>query len=231
MKHKTYGYHSLATIIRKETGWVFSDHLAHVCARAAGIRSKARKPKYTMAGLEHQKFKNEVQGNWTATHPLEIVVSDMTILRNKGISYEWTYILDTFNNEIIASSISSKRGDTRTYFDSLDQLKVKIKGADKPTILHTDQGAVYSSRAYSQAHLNYNIKRSMSRGGTPTDNPIIEALNGWIKDELHFDFQYHKADNLPKLIEDYITYFNNERPASALNYKTPIQYKRDRGFE
>ncbi len=29
----------------------------------------------------------------------------------------------------------------------------------------------------------YNIIRSMSRIGTPTDNPIIESKNGWLKTE------------------------------------------------
>ncbi len=147
------------------------------------------------------------------------------------MAWEWTYILDTFNNEIIASSLSSKRGDIRPYFETLDQLKTIIKGAEQPIILHTDQGSVYSSRAYHQTQLNYNITRSMSRSGTPTDNPIIEAINGWIKDELHYDFNYHKVDDIPKLISEYITYFNNKRPAYALNYKTPVQYKRDLGFE
>ena len=230
-KHKTYGYHNLALMIRNQTGWVFPDHLAHMCAKAAGIRSKARKPSKVTSGTEHKVFKNEVQSHWGTQRPLEIVVSDMTILRNKGTQWEWTYILDTFNNEIIASSISSKRGDIKPYFETLEQLKIKIKGADHPVILHTDQGTVYSSRAYQQAHLNYNITRSMSRKATPTDNPIIEAINGWIKDELNYDFNYPKVDDLPKLITEYITYFNNERPAYALNYKTPVQYKRDLGFE
>ena len=229
-KHRTYGYHNLAQTIRNETGWIFSDHLAHVCAKAAGIRSKARRRKSVKPGLEHHVYKNEVQGYWNASQQLEIVVSDMTVLRNKGNSWEWTYILDTFNNEIIASSVSSKRGDIKPYFDTLEQLKTKLKGAEHPVILHTDQGAVYSSRAYQQAHLNYNITRSMSRSGTPTDNPIIEAINGWIKDELYYDFNVHKADNLPQLITDYIDYFNHHRTAFALNYKTPVQYKRELGF-
>jgi len=230
-KHKVYGYRNLASVIREQTGWIFSDHLAHVCAKAAGIRCKARKRHIVQPGTEHKIFKNEVQGSWNAKRPLEIIVSDMTILRNKGVAWEWTYILDTFNNEIIASSLSSKRGDVRPYFETLDQLRTIIKGAEQPIILHTDQGSVYSSRAYHQAQLNYNITRSMSRSGTPTDNPIIEAINGWIKDELHYDFNYHKVDDIPKLISEYITYFNNERPAYALNYKTPVQYKRDLGFE
>lgn len=230
-KHKTFGYRNLASTIREQTGWIFSDHLAHVCAKAAKIRSKARRPKSAHPGLEHNVFKNEIQGIWNARKPLEVVVSDMTVLHNHGISWEWTYMIDTFNNEIIASAISKKKGDIKPYFDTLEQLKTKIKGAEHPVILHTDQGAVYSSRAYQKAHLNYNIIRSMSRSGTPTDNPVIEALNGWIKDELYYDYDYHKVDDLPKLISEYIIYFNTLRPAYALKYKTPVQYKHDLGFE
>ena len=154
----------------------------------------------------------------------------MTELRNKGTKYEWTYVLDTFNNEIIASALSPYRGDPKPYFQCLEQLKAKIKGAEKSTVLHTDQGTVYSSRAFTRAHQNYNIRRSMSRSGTPTDNPIIEAINGWVKAELYLDFNIRHTDHFEKVITDFIFYFNNDRPAYALQYKTPVQYKTDLGF-
>ena len=77
---------------------------------------------------------------------------------------------------------------------------------------------------------DYNIIRSMSRAGTPTDNPVNESLNGWIKEELIIDFKLKKCDDVPKLIEEYIYYYNNERPSYALKYKTPIQYKIESGF-
>ena len=70
----------------------------------------------------------------------------------------------------------------------------------------------------------------MSRAGTPTDNPVNESLNGWIKEELFIDFDIKNCSNVPKLIEEYIYYYNNQRPAYALNYKTPIQYKIESGF-
>ena len=97
-------------------------------------------------------------------------------------------------------------------------------------VLHTDQGAVYSSRAFCQAHLDYNILRSMSRGGTPTDNPIIEALNGWMKEELYLDFDLAHTEDVPALLKVYVQYFNNNRPAAALGYKSPVQYRTERGF-
>lgn len=43
--------------------------------------------------------------------------------------------------------------------------------------------------------------RSISRGGTPsTDTPVIEALNGRIKEELHQNFDLAHADNVSALL-------------------------------
>ena len=84
-------------------------------------------------------------------------------------------------NEIIAHSVSPIAGDNKTYYDCLEKLNLLAgkKEEQKPQVVfHTDQGAVYSSRVFQHAHKDYNMLRSMSRRGTPTDNPIIEALNG-----------------------------------------------------
>ena len=98
------------------------------------------------------------------------------------------------------------------------------------TILHSDQGTVYASRAFQNAHKQYNIKRSMSRAKTPTDNPVIEALNGWMKDELYIDFDLFNTKDIQKTIAEYVSYFNNERLAYRLKYKTPVQVKHELGF-
>ena len=70
----------------------------------------------------------------------------------------------------------------------------------------------------------------MSQGGTPTDNPIIEALNGWMKEELDLYFGLNEAENLPGLLNKYVYFFNNRRPAAALGYRSPVQYKTELGF-
>ena len=70
----------------------------------------------------------------------------------------------------------------------------------------------------------------MSKAGTPTDNPIIEALNGWMKEELCLDFGLEAAEDVPKLLNEYVYYFNNRRPAAAWVYKSPVQYKTELGF-
>ncbi|WP_252238034.1 hypothetical protein [Clostridium sp. VAP51] len=80
-------------MIRTSTGWLFSDNLAHKCCKNAAIRSNARKTyNYRKPGHENVHFKNEVAGKWNAKEPLQIVVSDMTVLKHRGKNYEWTYI-------------------------------------------------------------------------------------------------------------------------------------------
>lgn len=231
-KHSVYGYHNLAKLIREETGWVFSDNLAHKCCKYAGIRSTARKTYHYHKGVQSVKYPNKIFNNWNAKRPMEIVVSDMTVLKSKKQGkVEWTYILDTYNNEIIASSLSKREGDPRPYFNCLKTLVEKVKKQTAPVLLHTDQGAVYSSQAFSNAHANCtNIFRSMSRVGTPTNNPIIESINGWVKEELYKDFKLYKCDDVESLINQYIKYYNTERPSTKCGRKSPVQFRTEQGF-
>lgn len=69
----------------------------------------------------------------------------------------------------------------------------------------------------------------MSRAETPTDNPLKESLNGWMKEELFIDFDLKHSKNIPNLIKLYIDYYNNKRPSYASKYKTPIQFKMGSG--
>lgn len=64
----------------------------------------------------------------------------------------------------------------------------------------------------------------MSRAGTPTDNGAMEAINGWLKEELFNDFHIKDSDDPTQVINDYIKFFNEERPSYSLNYLTPKQF-------
>lgn len=77
------------------------------------------------------------------TGPLQCVVSDMTVFRVKDEYYELTLYMDLWDNEILAYSLSSKRGDRETYLSGLrDLLELKAKCPDCKMVLHTDQGSV-----------------------------------------------------------------------------------------
>lgn len=104
----------------------------------------------------------------------------------------------------------------------------KVMGINRSSfyyiILHSDQGSVYASKAYNELLPMY-VNRSMSRAGTPTDNAAMESINGWIKAELFMDLHVTGEKPVEQEIDDYIVFFNEERPAYSLNYLTPKQYR------
>ena len=228
-KHKSWGYRRLATVIRNETGWHFSNNLCHKCCKHLKIKSKSRNT-WVPKGEESIIYPNQIWNNWKQSKPFEVVVTDTTIFHTKGHTWDWTLYIDTFNNEIVGYDLDeSKHGaGMPNHIRALKMmLETKIKRGykDLETTIHSDQGIIYSSMAFANAHKNYNIKRSMSRKGTPTDNPLIESLNGWIKEELYLDFNLYNSQDVKETIKRYINYFNTERLSSKLKYKSPVQYR------
>ncbi len=71
----------------------------------------------------------------------------------------------------------------------------------------------------------------MSRAGKPTDNPVNEVLNGWIKEEVMSDYQLNKRtfiriEGFRGIIDEYVKYYNECRPCYAIGYDTPNNYRR-----
>lgn len=232
----SYGYHRINIIIKRETGWVVSDNLVHKVCKLLGIKSKAKHYKYKKSGQESIKYSNIINGNWNTTRPFEKIVSDTTTIGFKGKPYDWTFYLDVFNNEIVGYDVREYMhgNGILNHQEALKNMlneKIKRGYKDLDTIIHTDQGAVYSSMSFNNIFTSYKITRSMSRAGTPTDNPVIESKNGWIKKEMHIDFDNNNYNTVQEFIDDIVWDNNNYRPCYALKYKTPIEYKTQLGFK
>ena len=226
LKYLSHGYRWLNAKIRLDTGLVLSDPYAHKCCKIAGIKSKAKHYKYKKPGYPFKVFPNLLLSEMRINGPLQCIVSDMTAFYVKGVYYELKLYMDLWNNEIVSHSLSSKRGDRMTYISGLEDLiERKKQHPEYEMILHSDQGSVYASKKFNELLPMYNITHSMSRAGTPTDNAAMEAINGWIKAELFMDFHVTGTDCIEKEIDDYILFFNEQRPAYSLNYLTPKQYR------
>lgn len=225
-KYPSHGYRWLNAKIRLDTGLVISDPTAHKCCKTLGIKSKSKHYKYKKHGDQFKIYPNLLLDGLDIDGPMQCIASDMTAFYFKGMYYELTLYMDLWNNEILAHALSSKRGDRETYISGLrDVLEIKKRFPGFKTVLHSDQGVVYCSKAYNELLPMYNVVRSMSRAGTPTDNAAMEAINGWIKTELFTDFHISGEKPIQEEIADYIEFFNEKRPAYSLNYLTPKQYK------
>ena len=232
----SYGYHRINVIVRRETGWVVSDNLVHKVCKILNIKSKAKHYKYKKSGEQSIKYENIIGNNWNTSRPFEKVVSDTTSFWFKRRKYDWTFYLDVFNNEIVGSDVrESKNGNgIFNHYSAVENMlnnKTKRGYKDLDTIVHTDQGSVYSSVSFNNTFNSYNVTRSMSRAGTPTDNPVIESKNGWIKKEMYIDFDINNYNTVQEFIDDIVYDNNNIRPSFALNYKTPIEYRTQLGFK
>ena len=226
MKYPSHGYRWLNAKIRLDTGLVLSDPYAHKCCKAAGIKSKAKHYKYKKPGDPYRVFPNLLLSEMQLDGPMQCIVSDMTAFRVKGVYYELTLYMDLWNNEIISHALSAKRGDRMTYVSGLEDLvALKRQYPEYQMILHSDQGSVYTSKAFNELLPMYGITRSMSRAGTPTDNAAMEAINGWIKSELFMDLHVTGDRPVQEEVNEYIVFFNELRPAYALSYLTPKQYR------
>ena len=226
LKYPSHGYRWLNAKIRLDTGLVISDPYAHKCCKIAGIKSKTKHYRYKKPGDPYRVFPNLMLTEMQIDGPLQCIVSDMTAFSVKGVYYELTLYMDLWNNEIVSHSLSAKRGDRMTYISGLEDLvELKKQHPEYRTILHSDQGSVYTSKAYNELLPMYGITRSMSRAGTPTDNAAMESINGWIKAELFTDLHVTGEKSVKDEIDDYICFFNEQRPAYSLGYLTPKQYR------
>ena len=232
----SYGYHRIWKIIVEETGWVISANLVHKVCKILKIKSKAKHYKYKKPGEESVKYENIIGYNWNTSRPFEKVVSDSTSFWFKRKKYDWTFYLDVFNNEIVGYDVRETMfgNGYQNHEKALNKMlnnKIKRGYKDLETIFHTDQGKVYSSMSFNNIIKSYNITRSMSRAGTPTDNPVIESKNGWLKKEMYIDFDINNYNTVQEFIDE-IVYDNNYiRPSYALQYKNPVEYRIQQGFK
>lgn len=181
------------------------------------------------------KYSNKICGNWNTTRPFEKIVSDTTTIGFKGKPYDWTFYLDVFNNEIVDYDVREPMhgNGVINHREALnDMLNNKIKRGykDLDTIVHTDQGSVHSSLSFNNMFNSYKVTRSMSKAGTPTDNPVIESKNGWMKKEMHIDFDINNYNTVQEFIDEIVWDNNNFRPSYTLQYKNPVEYRTQLGF-
>ena len=205
-------------------------------AHPDGVENKFQQAASTGNGPDIFMWAHDRFGEWAKAgllaelnplRPFQLVVTDMTAFWANKHYYELTLFMDLFNNEIISYFLSNKKGDPSSYHIGMAKLidKKNKKYTDLEMILHSDQDSVYCSKRFNESLYLYNIIHSTSKPGTPTENGAMEAINGWIKEELFIDFNINNSNDIVKSIEDYIYYFNYQRPQSALNYLTPIQFK------
>ena len=229
-EYPSHGYRWVAAYIRNTLRTKVSDNFVYKCFRYLGIKSETKHQPHYKPRKVKDRFPNLIFSTWeTVDRPRQVVVSDMTAFKFWYFYFEITFYFDVFTKEILSWQLAERRGAREQYIDGLKDVISLLKGRTEPTVLHTDQGSVYASLAYNELIKDTLIVRSMSRAGKPTDNPVNEALNGWIKEELVIDFKIEtlrSREDVRDCIDKYVTFYNESRPCFAIGYDTPANYRR-----
>lgn len=226
--HPSHGYRWVAAFIRVNYQQDISDNYVYKAFRFLGIKAKTKHQVHYRPRKIRDLYPNLIFTTWdTVDRPRQVIVSDMTVLKPWIFYLELTLYFDVFTKQILTWKLSERRGGREQYLDGLADVVELLRGKKEPTIIHTDQGSVYSSKAYNELIQDSNIVRSMSRAGKPTDNPVNEALNGWIKEELFIDFRLEECrtrDAVKDVLCRYVAFYNRQRPCFAIGYDTPDNY-------
>jgi putative transposase len=133
--------------------------------------------------------------------------------------------MDLYNNEIIAYQISDRQ-DVQLVLKTLE-MAVKER-QPKQVLLHSDQGAVYTSYAFQHLAKEKGIITSMSRKGNCHDNAVIESFHSSLKAETFYSQEKQNLTNsiVKQMVQNYIYYYNQIRIQAKLNYLSPIEFRK-----
>ncbi|MFS9232848.1 IS3 family transposase [Streptococcus parasanguinis] len=217
-----YGYRTITRLLKKVYNLAVNRKKVYHIMREKGYLCRVRPKKGPKLGKPYHVTDNKLDRDFQADKPMEKLVTDITYLYFGNCKLYLSSIMDLYNREIVAYSISECQ-DTDFVLDTLHQLELP-QGA----LLHSDQGSVYTSKAYYQACTEKGITRSMSRKGTPADNACIEWFHSVFKSET---FYLHKWRNLTKdsiidIVKNYIIFYNETRIQQKLNDQSPVNYRK-----
>lgn len=220
-KHKyRYGYRKISHLVNKQ--YPVNKNTVQRIMRKYGLNCKVRPKRRRSTGQPLVIPENILDANFEATRPLEKLTTDITYLPfGKSMLY-LSSIMDLFNGENIAYTISTKQ-DLACVLDTLGQLP----HLSDSCILHSDQGAVYTSQLFQKRIKEKGITMSMSRPGKPSDNAPIECFHGYLKHEtFHLEPQLKSSNEIvTQTVIQYIKYYNEDRIQEKLGYKSPIEYR------
>lgn len=187
--------------LMKPMGW----ETLYCAPRTTRIDPAAYKYPYLLGGLPIEK-KNQVWG------------IDITYLPMKHGFMYLCAIIDIHTRYVAGWGLSNSM--TAEWCTAIVQQAIAVHG--KPEIINSDQGSQFTSGVYTQLLKDNEIQISMDGKGRAIDNIFIERLWRTVKYEHICLHVYEDGLSLYRGLQNYFTFYNDERRHQALNYETPL---------
>lgn len=217
-EHPNYGSRSYVNILRDigfQVGRVRVRRLMNIMNIEAIYPNKSLsnlgRAKYVMPYLLRHKRIERSNQVWSI---------DITYIRmRKGFMYQIA-IIDVFSRFIVGWKLSNSLDRSNV----LDVIKQAVAKYGTPDIINSDQGAQFTYHEWIETVKSLGIEISMDGRGRCLDNPWIERFWRSLKREYIYICPVDNVEDLRKGVEEYIQYYNNERPHQGINNCKPREW-------
>jgi len=186
--------------------------------RIMGLESVAPKPNTSRRAKGHKIYPYLLRG-LAITRVNQVWSTDITYIR---LAHGFVYlvaVMDWFSRAVLSWELSTSM-DESFCLSALDRA-LRLHG--KPEIFNTDQGAQFTSKAFTGRLQAKGIKISMDGKGRALDNIFVERLWRSLKYEEIYLKEYSSALDLRQSIKKYFDFYNSERPHQSLGGRTPME--------
>ncbi len=214
-RHPFYGSRKMVVFL-KGAGYVVNRKRVQGLMRAMGLAGMAPGPKTSRPCLGHKVYPYLLRGV-PVVRPNQVWSTDITYIRlERGFVY-LAAIIDWYSRRVLSWRISN----TMEAVFCVDCLEEALRRHGRPEIFNSDQGAQFTSEAFTSVLKREKITISMDGRGRAFDNIFVERLWRNVKYEDVYLKEYASMDELRRGLGEYFTFYNGERPHQSLAFQTP----------
>jgi putative transposase len=139
-----------------------------------------------------------------------------------GRKFRALNVMDDYNREMLTMEIASSIPAARV-IRVLDHLK---ESRGLPERIRVDNGPEYISKALASWAERSKVELVFIEPGKPTQNSLIERLNGTCRRELLNANWFFHLDQVRELASEWMDEYNFERPHAGLGDRTPVEFSK-----
>jgi len=220
------GYRRMTLFINTVFGTTYNIKRIRRHMRLLGVSSAIRRKKKNYLRYKPEQVgENVLNREFAASNPNEKWLTDVTEFKIIGSTKKLylSAIIDLYDNSIVAYRMGLSNNNNLVFKTFDDAIK---KYPDTKKILfHSDRGFQYTNRVFKRKLDDQKFIQSMSRVGKCIDNGPMEGFWGTLKCEMYKLNKFYSIEKLKMAIEEYISFYNNQRYQPVLKGLTPLQFR------
>lgn len=199
----------------RERGYLINPKRVRRLLRQMGLEAIYPKPRLSKPAPGHRIYPYRLR-NVVIARPDQVWSTDITYIRLRAGFIYLVAVMDWFSRYVLSWEISTSL-DSAFCCSALD----RALQHGRPEIFNTDQGAQFTSDAFTGRLAAEHILISMDGRGRALDNVFVERLWRTVKYEDVYIKDYADPPDAVRNLGLYFLFYNRERPHQALGYQTP----------